>query len=107
MHARATTIKMYATEMKILGALGALLVLLGMLYFYFLTMSIMHVVAREEMLIEIAATHSRIGSLETEYLVKKESISEEIAIAEGYVALGNKHYVLSEQLNRRNLTLNQ
>ena len=104
---RATTANIYATQMKILGALGITLVALGALYFYFLTMSIMHVVAREEMLMDIAATHSRIGTLESEYLVKKQAITEELALSEGYAAVGGKHYVLSESMVRRNLTLNQ
>lgn len=104
---RATTANLYATQMKVLGALGISLVALGALYFYFLMMSIMHVVAREDMQMDIASAHSRIGTLESEYLVKKQAITEEFALAEGYIALENKHYVLSESMVRRNLTLNQ
>ncbi len=104
---RTTTINLYAFEKKVLGILGLMLLFLGALYFYLLTMSIMHVVAREEMLIEIAQTHSRIGELEGQYLAKKQTITEELALGEGFVAIADKHYVLSEHMVRRNLTLNQ
>lgn len=104
---RATTANLYATQMKVLGLLGIMLVALGALYFYFVMMSIMHVVAREDMQMEIAQAESRIGTLESEYLVKKQAITEEFALSEGYVAVGEKQYVLSEHIVRRNVTLNQ
>jgi hypothetical protein len=106
MHARTHAHHMYATEQKVLGTLILVLVLLGGLYFYFLSVSIMNVVAREELLLEVAATHSRIGTLETEYLVKKERITEEVARADGFVALAQKSYIVPDAYSR-NLTLRE
>ena len=74
------------------------------LYVYCISLSISNVVLREEMQLELAATNSRIGELESEYLTKKYAIDMQYAESLGFVALESKHFAVREGSN---LTLNQ
>ena len=74
------------------------------LYIYCISLSISNVVLREEMQLELAATNSRIGELESEYLTKKYAIDMQYAQSLGFVPLASKHFAVREGSN---LTLNQ
>jgi hypothetical protein len=64
------------------------------LYSYFISMSIVHVIEREEAENGIASLNSAIGELESQYIVRKEAITVENAYALGLVDLKKKTFVL-------------
>lgn len=83
------------------------LVLLSGLYIYFLSRSVLNVVMREEVEVEISALSSSIGELEFQYIALKNSVDVERAEEFGLVALRDKEYVARHSLAERGLTLNR
>lgn len=64
----------------------ALLLMMFSAYIYFVSASIVHVIARKEVDREIAHVHSRIAELESTYIAVNQSISEEMATEHGFTA---------------------
>ncbi len=62
----------------------ALTLVLGGLYMYFVSMSVVHVVMRTEAEHAIAAAYSALGELETELMLAQHKVSAEIATLSGY-----------------------
>lgn len=97
---------MYATEQRIIALLGLVIGVMVCFYVYFICMSIVNVVLREELVVAIAEANSTIGELETMYLAKKNEYTEVYASQLGLVRLDEPQYV--EVVNpARSLTLNQ
>lgn len=90
-----------------LFTLAAALVVLFMLYIYFISASVINVVLREDMLVKVAETHSRISALETAYLEKKNKIDASYAQSLGFVALQEKTFVRDVGSEGKSLTVNQ
>ena len=100
--ANARTI--YGRQEQVLVGLMILLAITIGLYIYFISHSILNVVLREEMRMDIAATHSRIGELESDYLHKKYAIDKGYAESLGFTPVTGKHFVARDP---NNLTFNQ
>ena len=76
-------------ERRLAGAAGVLFVVFGILYIYFVTSSIVHVAAREELMGKVVATQVSVSSLETQYFAKTQAITEAYAASLGFVAISN------------------
>ena len=84
---------LYVRERRILAGLGLSLLVLAGMYVYFISMSAVNVVLREELSIAIASTHSSIGELESEYLEKTFAIDRNLADTLGFKEIESKHFV--------------
>lgn len=80
-------------ERRIIGTLGILFVILGILYIYFVTSSILHVAARQELLGKVVAAKTAVASLETRYFGKTQAITETYAHSIGFVAVAKETFV--------------
>ena len=74
-------------------ALCGCLVVLAALYVYFLSVSIVHVVMRQETVQEIKEQQSRIAALEREYIAAQHTLSASVASLEGYTAVNEKVFI--------------
>ncbi len=74
------------------SALACLLVSV-VLYMYFLSASVFHVVMRKEVDSEITNLNSTLSSLETEYIESQHEVSEEIASLRGYQRTEKKVFI--------------
>jgi hypothetical protein len=96
--------KQYIIGKRIFNILSAFFVMLLVLYGYFVSVSILNVVVREETERAIVALDSRIGDLEAEYLRKKNAITLEYAYQVGFHTVTEKEFVTRTSL-ARGLTL--
>ena len=84
----------YHTEQRLFFSALSLLLLLFSLYIYFISVSVIHVVARKELEREIAQVHSRIGDLESAYITAKQAVAPTTIAQYGFlVAPSRKIYV--------------
>lgn len=67
-------------------ALSLFLILFG-LYIYFVSASVVQVIARKEIDRELAHINSRIGDLESTYITAKQAIAADTIAQYGFVAL--------------------
>jgi hypothetical protein len=74
-------------------ALGGILFALIGLYLYFLSVSIVHVVIRQEVNQNIKEVNSKIASLESSYITAQHRLSASVATLEGYSKTENKVYI--------------
>lgn len=79
-------------KIYILGAFS-LLVFLFILYIYFVSASVVHVVIRQEIQQQIGTMHSQISKLETDYIRAQHTVSEDIAALSGYVDATDKVFI--------------
>jgi len=91
-------------KQKVFWGLVACVCSLAGLYGYFVSASIVNIIIRGETENEIAALHSRIGSLEARYLGEKEIVTMELASAMGFRRAPGKTYVARESVLGRSLT---
>lgn len=63
------------------------------LYMYFLSASVIHVVMRKEVDKEIVALGSTLSELETEFIEAQHSVSEDIASAKGFTHTDHKIFI--------------
>lgn len=98
----------YHTEQRLFfAALSFFLILFG-LYAYFISASVVHVVARKEVGREIARASSRIGDLESAYIAAKQAIAPESIGQYGFViAPAQKVYVRKAPANLVLVTHNE
>lgn len=75
------------------GAAFVFLVSLFVLYIYFVSASVLHVVMRQEVERKTSNLHSEIAALETEYIQAQHAVSEDIAKQQGYVAVESKIFI--------------
>lgn len=64
-----------------------------MLYIYFLSASVVHVVMRKEVDKEIAHLGSTLSELETEFIEAQHSVSEDIASLKGFKHTDHKIFI--------------
>jgi len=84
----------YRIEQRVFFAALSLVFILFGLYIYFLSASVVHVIARKETDKEIAQVQSRIGDLESTYIRAKQAIATETIEHYGFVAIpATKIYV--------------
>ncbi len=85
----------YPAERVILRALVAVLVVLAMGYLYFVSASIINIMARKEAMTQSGAIIASIGSLEGQYFSLTQSITPDSAVAIGLspISTANTAYV--------------
>ena len=73
--------------------LGVLFFALIILYMYFLSMSVVHVVLRKEINRSVSETSSQIASLEASYIASQHKVSDKIAALNTFTETSNKIFV--------------
>jgi hypothetical protein len=81
------------TSTAIVYFFGIVIIGLVVLYMYLLSMSVVHVVFRKEVMQSIRATESEIAKLETAYIQAQHVISERIASANQFSETNEKIFV--------------
>jgi hypothetical protein len=102
--ARSISNKIYGIEKQILLFLIFLFIALLSLYIYFVGKSIVNVVVREEVEIQIAEINSEISELELDYISKKNSINMAFAQEQGFKSISNKTFINRGTLVGKSLT---
>ena len=98
----------YCTERRIFFAALSLLLILFGAYVYFVSASIVHVIARKEIDREIAQVNSRIGDLESAYIVAQQAITEDTISEYGFASVSaSKVYIERAPTNLVLLTHNE
>lgn len=72
-----------------------LLILSVVAYMYFLSLSVVHVVMRKEVLQDINQLRSEIAFLESSYIEANHVISQQVATADGFSAVKDKVFIRS------------
>jgi hypothetical protein len=103
-HTTAATVVIDKATHRLLWSFVASIMFFGVLYTYAISASIVHVVLREEGLIESSEAHSRIGALEAEYFARKNVVDSSTALEMGYKPIAVKQFVTRTS---QVLTLNQ
>lgn len=88
---RATTTHR-ETQRWFFAALG-LLVAIFILYIYFVSASVAHVVIRKEVNQEILHTRSYVSQLEAQYIEAQHAVSADIASAQGFTRTSEKVFI--------------
>ena len=83
----------HPTEQRIFRILCAILGVLLFAYLYFVSASILNIMADREAEASLARVQSAIASLEHEYFALSESVDQGIAASLGLTELENTHYV--------------
>lgn len=84
----------------------SLLVLALLLYIYFIAMSVIQVVLRQELLVSIQEAETRVSKLEALYIEGSSVLSQDTAVELGLVDIPAVSYVTVASSNNR-LTRNQ
>lgn len=78
-------------------ALGFGVIVFGVLaYMYFLSLSVVHVVIRKEVLRDTNVLRSEIALLETKYIEANHIISTRVATLDGFTEVQNKVFINAE-----------
>ncbi len=87
--------KLFHTQAKPIyfTLLGILFFVLILLYMYFLSMSVVHVVLRKEINQSVAETSSQIASLEASYIESQHKVSDKIAALNTFTETNDKIFV--------------
>ena len=83
----------HPTERLVLRVLCALLITLVCGYLYFVSASVLNVVARKEALTRIALVQGRIGGMEQEYFALSDSVSPQSGETLGLLPVKDTQYV--------------
>jgi predicted Holliday junction resolvase-like endonuclease len=89
----ATTQSTYLTPRFVAVLCSLVLVVLAVLYMYFLSMSVVHVVMRKELHQERREVESRIAELEASYIEAQHKVSEKIAMSESLAETNEKIFI--------------
>ena len=90
---RIKTATIHQKEKYWFFAASFLLVLSFIAYMYFVSASVVHVVMRKEIDVEINTLSSKISQLEAEYIEAQHTVSTNIATLQGYVANDAKIFI--------------
>lgn len=91
--AKAIASTLYAKERAMVAVATVCFVLAFMTYMYFLCVSVINVVMRQEIDTEIARVGNQIGLLETRYIEAQNRVTKEEALARGFSLAQDKVYV--------------
>ncbi len=78
---------------------GALFLIAFSLYIYFLSVSVLNVVIRQEIDTEIRDTHTKLSELESRYISAKTKVTEDAAAARGFTKTTEKTFVVKKPTN--------
>jgi hypothetical protein len=93
MNRHTTKTALYETEHRILCAAVGILLSVIVLYMYFLSASVVHVVMRKEVDKEMVALGSTVSGLETEFIEAQHRVSENIASLKGFKHADEKVFI--------------
>ncbi len=82
-----------AVERRAIIIAVMLILLLSVLYAYFVISAIVSTVVYKDININISKLHSEIASLETEYIISKNNITGELALAIGLKEITDKTFI--------------
>jgi hypothetical protein len=102
---RNITAAIKGSEKQLFTALFSILVVLLTLYGYFISMSIIDVLVREEIEQEMVALSSVLSDLEFEYITQQEHIDATLADQFGLVKIDEKHFVTRRSVLSQMITL--
>lgn len=91
-------------ECKLFWLFSTLIVIFIGLYIYFVSSSIVNVVLREEIEVEVQEAHTRLSELETHYLSLKDGIDYELALSIGFTNVTDKQFVTRKTLSVGSIT---
>ena len=103
---RSISHKIHGVERRLCTCFLAFLVVLAGLYIFFVGISIVNVVVREEVELHIGEINSRLSELEKDYLSKKDAINLKFAEEQGYRAALHKTFVNRGTFVGRSLSQN-
>ena len=83
----------HALEKRVRLIATALVIVFALLYAYFVSSSVLHVIARKEASAEMVRTQSAIAQLESEYFAFSERVSAAGAERLGLAPIGQKQFV--------------
>jgi hypothetical protein len=83
----------YAAERVILRSLIAVLIVLAFLYLYFVSSSVINIMARKEALAQSTQIEGSIGALEGQYFTLSQAITPQSASSLGLVPVSSTDYV--------------
>lgn len=75
----------------------AILFTLIFLYMYFLSMSVVHVVLRKEIMNDVSKVESQIAQLEASYITAQHKVSNKIAALENFTSNDTKIFVSRDE----------
>lgn len=101
---RSISYKIHGIEKKLWLGFIVLFVGLLSLYVYFVGKSIVNVVVREEIELQIAEVNSELSELELNYIVKKDTINMLFANERGFKSISKKTFVNRGTLVGRSMT---
>ncbi len=85
--------KLYLKHHLITATCVSLLIFGVVLYMYFLSLSVVHVVMRKEVIQQVGQLRSEIAFLETEYIEANHVISTRVATLDGFRAIEEKTFI--------------
>lgn len=101
---RSISNKIHGIERRLSLGFMMFLVILLSFYIYFVGKSIVNVVVREEVEIQIAEVNSELSLLEFDYLTKKDTINMLFAQERGFKSIARKTFINRGTLVGRSLT---
>jgi len=101
---RSISYKIHGIERQLILIFLVFFVALLCLYVYFVGKSIVNVVVREEVELQIAEVNSGLSELEFDYIIKKDTINMAFAGERGFKSISNKTFVNRGTLVGRSLT---
>ena len=87
-----TTTTPHTLEQQIFAVLFAGILIVSGLYIYFISISVVNVVQREEVGQQMAGLYSRVSELEAEYIKLSYGITREEALSLGFIEPKNLSY---------------
>jgi hypothetical protein len=92
MHIRVATVLKQQNSLHLTVLVVAFFALV-LMYMYFLSMSVVHVVLRKEVHQQIATIESEIASLESSYITVQHHVSNKIAALENFTEADNTVFI--------------
>jgi len=90
----AAALKIDRTSAMLVWILGAIIVILGATYIYFVEKTVWNVVARENTQNDVVALNSKLSDLEFQYISSVNSVTMDTALQLGFVpATDNTNFV--------------
>jgi hypothetical protein len=99
-----TTTTPYFHQQRLFFAVLSLFLILFGLYVYFISASVVHVIARKEVDGEIARVNSHVSDLEAQYMAAKQAVAPETIAEYGFVPASQKVYIVKAPGNVALLT---
>ena len=93
MHMNTAAVQRIPIEKTLFVALSSLCLVLFVLYVYFISASVVHVVMRTEISQEVSQISSEISQLEGKYIEAQHRVSSDIASLQGYQEASEKIFI--------------